>query len=244
MANLHYTPNMTKKRLFSFLALVVISTSVFGQKLDMSLWNSGINYNRYSDHNSELIQEGIEPTAVLMGDSITDVWINNHPEFFEENNLVDRGIGGETTGQMLLRFREDVINLNPKVVAILAGINDIAENTGPIEIEKVFGNITCMAELALANDIKVVLCKLVPSNRFPWRERIVPTEKVLVLNQMIEDYANDNRIVLVDYFTPMKDDNRGLRSDLGSDGVHPNTKGYQIMEPLLLEGIHKALNEN
>lgn len=223
--------------------MLAVSSAALSQKLDQSLWNSGINFGRYSEANTELLQKGMEPTAVLMGDSITDGWINNNPEFFEENHLVDRGISGETTGQMLMRFREDVINLSPRVVAILAGINDIAENTGPIEIEKVFGNIASMAELALANNIKVVLCKLVPANRFPWREQIVPTEKVRVLNQMIEDYANDNHLVLVDYFTPMKDDNRGLRSDLGSDGVHPNTKGYQIMEPLLLEGIHKALNE-
>lgn len=235
---------MNKIKFISLGFLLAVSTAALSQKLDQSLWNSGINLGRYSKANTELLQKGMEPTAVLMGDSITDGWINNHPEFFEENHLVDRGISGETTGQMLMRFREDVINLNPRAVAILAGINDIAENTGPIEIEKVFGNIASMAELALANNIKVVLCKLVPANRFPWREQIVPTEKVNILNQMIEDYANDNHLVLVDYFTPMKDDNRGLRSDLGSDGVHPNTKGYQIMEPLLLEGIHKALNEN
>lgn len=234
---------MTKIKLFSLALLLAVSGTAFSQKLDQSLWNSGINFERYAKANTELLQKEIEPTAVLMGDSITDGWINNHPEFFEENNLVDRGIGGETTGQMLMRFREDVINLNPKVVAILAGINDIAENTGPIEIEKVFGTIISMVELAQMNGIKVVMCKLVPANRFPWRERIVPTEKVRVLNQMIEDYAMDHQIVLVDYFTPMSDKDRGLRSDLGSDGVHPNTKGYRIMEPLLLEGIHKALNE-
>ncbi len=244
MVNLPCTLKMNKKRYIILTIIITISRISFSQKLDTSLWNSGINYDRYANANAELLQKEFEPTAVLMGDSITDVWINNHPEFFEENHLVDRGIGGETTGQMLLRFREDVINLNPKVVAILAGINDIAENTGPIAIEKVFRNIISMAELAITNDIKVVLCKLVPSNRFPWRERIIPTEKVRVLNQMIEDYANNNQIVLVDYFTPMKDENSGLRSDLGNDGVHPNTKGYQIMEPLLLEGIHKALNEN
>ena len=179
-----------------------------------------------------------------MGDSITDGWINQHPEFFENNSIIDRGISGETTSQMLMRFREDVINLHPQVVAILAGINDVAENTGQIAIEKVFENIISMADLARANNIKVVLCKLVPANRFPWRERIVPTDKVKILNNLIESYAADNGIVLVDYYSSMADDNRGLRADLGSDGIHPNSKGYRIMEPLLLEGIHKALKEN
>ncbi len=234
---------MNSIKLFSLGLLLIVSSSALSQKLDQSLWNSGINYSRYSEANTELLKKGIKPTAVLMGDSITDGWINNHPEFFEENNLVDRGISGETTGQMLLRFREDVINLRPKVVVILAGINDIAENSGPIGIEKVYGNIISMVQLAQLNKIKAVICKLVPANRFPWRERINPTEKVKALNKMLEDYALVNHVDLVDYFEPMADENRGLRSDLGSDGVHPNSKGYRIMEPLLLIGIHDAINE-
>jgi lysophospholipase L1-like esterase len=235
---------MNSIKRYSLGLLLIVSSTVLSQKLDESLWNSGIHYSRYSEANNLLLQGDVEPTAVLMGDSITDVWINYHPEYFEENNLVDRGIGGETTGQMLMRFREDVINLKPRAVAILAGINDIAENTGPIELKKVFGNIINMVELAQANHIKVVMCKLVPANRFPWRERINPTEKVKMLNQMIEEYAHKNHIVLVDYFSPMSDNDRGLRADLGNDGVHPNSKGYRIMEPLLIEGIQKALKEN
>lgn len=244
MANLHYTIKMTRVSILSLLSLFVYSTTAIAQELDISLWNSGINYSRYSDANKELIKEKVTPITVLMGDSITDGWINQHPEFFENNSIIDRGISGETTSQMLMRFREDVINLHPQVVAILAGINDVAENTGQIAIEKVFENIISMADLARANNIKVVLCKLVPANRFPWRERIVPTDKVKILNNLIESYAADNGIVLVDYYSSMADDNRGLRADLGSDGIHPNSKGYRIMEPLLLEGIHKALKEN
>lgn len=235
---------MTRVSILSLLSLFVYSTTAIAQELDISLWNSGINYSRYSDANKELIKEKVTPITVLMGDSITDGWINQHPEFFENNSIIDRGISGETTSQMLMRFREDVINLHPQVVAILAGINDVAENTGQIAIEKVFENIISMADLARANNIKVVLCKLVPANRFPWRERIVPTDKVKILNNLIESYAADNGIVLVDYYSSMADDNRGLRADLGSDGIHPNSKGYRIMEPLLLEGIHKALKEN
>lgn len=246
MENLQCIDKMIKKssNLIVITALMLISTSVLAQKFDQSLWNQGINYHRYSQANKQLLELEIFPTAILMGDSITDMWIDKSPNFFESNNLIDRGIGGETTGQMLMRFREDVINLNPKVVAILAGINDIAENTGPISLEKVFGNIISMAELARANDIKVILCKLVPANRFPWRERIVPTEKVRILNQMIEDYAQDQQLILVDYFSPMSDAQKGLKADLGSDGVHPNSKGYAIMEPLLLKAIEQALNEN
>jgi len=221
------------------------STIAIAQKLNETLWNSGINYQRYHQANQALTPLETSPiTTVLMGDSITDGWIDQRPEFFSENNIIDRGIGGETTGQMLLRFREDVIKLRPKVVAILAGINDIAENNGPIELERVFGNIVSMVDLAKANNIQVILCKLVPANRFPWRPQIIPTQKVKQLNEMIASYAKSHHLVLVDYFSPMADSNSGLKAELGSDGVHPNKKGYALMEPLLLEGIEAALQIN
>jgi lysophospholipase L1-like esterase len=179
--------------------------------------------------------------VVYMGDSITDAWINNDSTFFKSNNYIDRGISGQTTGQMLVRFREDVINLKPDAVVILAGINDIAENNGPSKLEDVMGNIMSMAELARANKIKVVLSSVLPAAEFPWRKTIDPKPKVKALNDMIKDYAGKNNFVYLDYFTPMVDENQGLPKRLSGDGVHPNLDGYKIMEPLAQKAVAAAL---
>ncbi len=202
------------------------------------------NIKRYEEANS-----AVKPPAsgqkrvVYMGDSITDAWINNDSTFFKSNNYYDRGISGQTTGQMLVRFREDVINLKPAVVVILAGINDIAENNGPSKLEDVAGNIFSMAELAKANNIKVVLSSVMPAAAFPWRPAINPVEKVKALNEMIQAYAKKNNIVYLDYFTAMADDKRGLPTTLSKDGVHPNLDGYKIMETLAKKAIAQALQK-
>ncbi|WP_217452082.1 GDSL-type esterase/lipase family protein [Mucilaginibacter humi] len=141
---------------------------------------------------------------------------------------------------MLVRFREDVINLKPDVVVILAGINDIAENNGPSKLEDVMGNIMSMAELARANKIKVVLSSVTPAAAFPWRPTIDPKEKVKALNEMIKAYCDKNNFIYLDYFTAMADENRGLPANLSKDGVHPNLEGYKIMEPLAQAAIAKA----
>jgi len=182
-----------------------------------------------------------EKRVVYMGDSITDFWIGNDPDFFNNHSYLDRGISGQTTGQMLLRFREDVINLHPDVVVILAGINDIAENNGPAKLEDVFGNIVSMAELAKANHIRVVLSSLLPAYAFPWRPAIDPVPKVKALNQMLKTYAGQNNIVYLDYFDAMSDARRGLPANLSKDGVHPNLQGYKVMEPLAEQAISDAL---
>lgn len=200
------------------------------------------NINHYAKANENLP----EPTAgkkrvVYMGDSITDFWISNDSTFFKSNVYIDRGISGQTTGQMLLRFREDVINLKPAVVVILAGINDIAENNGPSKLEDVFGNIVSMAELAKANHIKVVISSVLPAAAFPWRPSIDPKEKVKTLNGWIKDYTAKNKFIYLDYFTAMVDENQGLPKTLSKDGVHPNLDGYKIMEPLAQKAITQAL---
>lgn len=201
------------------------------------------NIKRYEEANSKLATPAKgEKRVVYMGDSITDFWIVNDSTFFAANNYVDRGISGQTTGQMLLRFREDVINLKPAAVVILAGINDIAENNGPSKIEDVAGNIFSMAELAKTHGIKVVLSSVLPANVFPWRPAIVPTEKVKILNDMLKAFAAKNNMVYVDYFTAMADDKRGLPANLSKDGVHPNLAGYKIMAPLAKQAIKKALS--
>jgi len=182
-------------------------------------------------------------SVVYMGDSITDFWISNDSVFFAAKPYLDRGISGQTTGQMLLRFRQDVINLKPGVVVILAGINDIAENNGPEKLEDIFGNIVSMAELAKANHIKVVLSSLLPAFALPWRPAIDPLPKVKALNEMIKSYAYQNNIVYLDYFTAMADSRGGLPANLSKDGVHPNLAGYKIMEPLADKAVNEALKK-
>jgi len=175
--------------------------------------------------------------AVFFGDSITEGWPQFNPSFFDTNNFLGRGIGGQTTPQLLLRFRQDVIGLRPKKVILLAGINDIAENTGPISLEAIMENIKGMTEMAKANGIEMVLCAVIPANSFPWRPSIDPTHKVIALNQMIKAYTQENNLIYVDYYTPMVNDEKGLISTLGYDTVHPNKAGYDIMEGVLLKSL-------
>ena len=202
------------------------------------------NIRKYEKSNSKVSPPAKgEKRVVWMGDSITDFWISNDSSFFSGKPYFDRGISGQTTGQMLVRFREDVINLKPAVVVILAGINDIAENNGPSKLEDVFGNIVSMAELAKANKIKVVLSSITPAFSFPWRKTIDPKPKVTALNKMIKDYADKNNMVYLDYFTAMVDERRGLPANLSKDGVHPNLEGYKVMEPLAEKAIAAALKK-
>jgi acetyl esterase/lipase/lysophospholipase L1-like esterase len=200
------------------------------------------NLRRYAAINSQVPPPAPnEKRVVFLGNSITDSWINADSAFFAGKPYYDRGISGQTTPQMLVRFREDVINLKPSVVLILAGINDIAENTGPSKLEDVFGNIMSMAQLAKTANIKVVLSSVLPANHFPWRPSINPTEKVILLNQMIKDYADKNGIVYLDYYSAMVDSEKGLPKNLSYDGVHPTLEGYKIMEPLAEKAINEAL---
>lgn len=202
------------------------------------------NIKKYAEANSKVQPPAAgENRVVYMGDSITDFWINNDSTFFAGKPYFDRGISGQTTGQMLVRFREDVINLKPKVVVILAGINDIAENNGPSKPEDTFGNIVSMAELAKANRIKVVISSIMPAFSFPWRPAINPVPKVAALNEMLKNYADKNSIVYLDYFTAMADDRKGLPANLSKDGVHPNLEGYKMMEPLAEKAIAAAIKK-
>ncbi|MGN6212128.1 GDSL-type esterase/lipase family protein [Parafilimonas sp.] len=202
------------------------------------------NIKRYDEANQQLKSKpAIKDRVVFMGNSITDGWINHDPDFFSKNPYVDRGISGQTTPQMLVRFREDVIALQPAAVVILAGINDIAQNTGYIRPEDTYGNIVSMAELAKANNIKVVICSILPAYDFPWRPGLQPAEKVVAINKMLKDYADKNHIVYVDYYSAMADERKGLPSNLSKDGVHPTLEGYKIMESLVQKGIKEALNK-
>lgn len=226
---------MTKKNLSAFILLLIMGTA------NAQDWP---NLKKYRDANSKVQppQKG-EKRVVWMGDSITDFWINNDSLFFAGKPYYDRGISGQTTGQMLVRFREDVINLKPSVVVILAGINDIAENNGPAKLEDVFGNLVSMTELAKANGIKVVISSVLPAFAFPWRPAIDPVPKVKALNEMLKAYAEANKIVYLDYFTAMADARNGLPANLSKDGVHPNLEGYRVMEPLAEKAIAAALKK-
>ncbi|WP_027383215.1 SGNH/GDSL hydrolase family protein [Epilithonimonas caeni] len=210
-------------------ALLLLSTMSYAQDF--------ANFGRYQKQNQEVLSQNVAPNSVLMGDSITEGWFATDPGFFTKNNFVGRGISGQVTSQMLLRFREDVIKLKPKRVIILAGTNDIAENQGPISLDKVFGNIVSMAELAKANNIKVVLCSVLPAYDFPWRKDMQPADKVIALNKMIKDYALKNHITYVDYHSVLKDEKNGLPKEIAEDGIHPNKSGYEKMEAILMKNL-------
>ncbi|MGA2887848.1 MAG: SGNH/GDSL hydrolase family protein [Terracidiphilus sp.] len=185
-----------------------------------------------------------ENRVVFMGDSITEGWHFDGPAgLFPGKPYINRGISGQTTPQMLVRFRQDVIALKPKVVVILAGINDIAGNTGPMTVEQIEDNLASMAELATAHNIRVVLCSVLPAFDFPWMPGMTPAPKVLALNAWIKSYAADKGHVYVDYHTAMKDDRDGLPAALSKDGVHPLPAGYAVMAPLVEAGIEKALGQ-
>ncbi|MDQ3278245.1 MAG: SGNH/GDSL hydrolase family protein [Bacteroidota bacterium] len=202
------------------------------------------NLKRYEGENKALQPlKGGEKRIVFMGNSITEAWKRTDSAFFAGRPYINRGISGQTTPQMLVRFRPDVLDLKPAVVVILAGINDIAQNTGPMTLEQTFGNIVSMAELAKANKIAVVLCSVLPAFDFPWRPGLQPAEKVVKLNAMLKAYAVKNNLVYVDYFSAMADERNGLKADLGYDGVHPTLAGYRVMAPLVERGIAAALKK-
>jgi lysophospholipase L1-like esterase len=201
------------------------------------------NLARYRDDNAKLAAPlAKEKRVVFMGDSITDAWGRGKGKFFPGKPYVNRGISGQTTPQMVLRFRSDVINLHPKVVVILAGTNDIAGNTGPETIEEIEGYLTNMAELARVNKIKVVLSSVMPVCDYikPQTARRPPAQ-IIALNTWIQDYAKIHKLVYLDYYSSLIDDQKMLKKELTYDGLHPNDAGYEVMEPLAEAAITQAL---
>ncbi len=177
-----------------------------------------------------------------MGDSITEFWSALCPEFFAGKPYINRGISGQTTPQMLIRFRADVIALKPTIVVLLAGANDIAGNTGPSTLEMILDNIISIAELAKANHIKMILCSLLPAYDFPWKTGSFPAEKMETFNAMLKKYADANDILYLDYYSAMVDEQNGLKTSYADDGVHPNKAGYEVMEPIVEKAINKMLS--
>ncbi len=203
------------------------------------------NLNRYREANSQVepLTPG-EQRVVFMGDSITDIWGRRRGTFFPGKPYINRGISGQTTAQMLLRFRPDVINLHPKAVVILAGTNDIAGNTGPATLDEIMGNLESMAQLAKANGIRVVLASVTPDcDSIKVQSVRRPPEKIVELNGMIKDYATKNSIVYLDYYSALADDHGLFKQDLTYDCLHPNAAGFDVMGPLAEKAIKATLSE-
>lgn len=210
--------------------IFALSALVAGAQPQVGDW---AKFGRYHDANQEVTKT---PRVVFMGDSITDFWVNADPEFFTSNNFLGRGISGQTTSHMLVRFRRDVIDHHPKYVVILAGTNDVAKNLGEISPENSLGNIISMCELAKANKIKPIICSILPCNFFYWRPEVKGQEKdIIELNELLKEYAKSAKIPYVDYHSAMKDEKDGLPKAYADDGCHPNKAGYEVMKKIILE---------
>lgn len=195
---------------------------------------------RYRDDNAKLSAPVAgQPRVVFMGDSITEGWVGKMPQFFVPGRI-GRGISGQTTSQMLLRFRQDVIDLKPAVVQIMAGTNDIAGNTGPTTDAQVEGNIMSMVELAQANGIRVILASIPPADHFPWKPGLATAPRIATLNAWLKDYAKRVGATYADYWSVLHVGD-ALRPDWGLDGVHPNAAGYAAMAPVADAAIKQAL---
>ena len=226
------------------LFLITILSLMFMEQSLLAQNNDWPNFERYKEDNIKLgLPSAGEPRVVFMGNSITEGWKDVDPDFFKDKPYINRGISGQTTPQMLVRFRADVVNLKPKVVVILAGTNDIAGNTGPSTLEMIEDNIASMVEIAKANNINVVLCSVLPAYDYPWKPGLQPAEKIVALNKWIKDYSEKNKIIYADFFTPMADERNGLKKEYSEDGVHPNKDGYDVMTPLVEKAIAESLKK-
>ena len=202
------------------------------------------NLGYYKKRNRELgLPDENEKRIVFMGDSITEEWGNLYPEFFSGKNYINRGIGGQTTPQMLIRFKPDAIDLKPDAIVILAGTNDIAGNTGPSTVRMITDNIFSMVELAKAYDIIVVLASILPVYQYSWADDVIdPPSMIDSVNSKIKEYVENQGLVYLDYYSSMVDDQKGLKLDYTGDGVHPNEAGYKVMSAIADDIILQALD--
>ena len=224
------------KKTFFTIILATMSIFAFSQSPD---W---FGFNRYKADNERIIESGDYPEVVFMGNSITDNWDHFHPEFFSENHFCGRGISGQTSAQMLIRFKDDVIDLHPKAVVIMAGTNDVAHNIYYVEPDQVVGNIVAMCILAKANSIVPIISSIPPCSEFPWSKKIAnPGQTIVEINMMLKEYAEANGITYVDYHSALTDKNLGLPKALSEDGCHPSPDTYYIMEEMVLEAIHNSI---
>ena len=208
-------------------------------QVEISDW---ANLGYFEKRNRELgLPDENEKRIVFMGDSITEEWGNLYPEFFSGNYYINRGIGGQTTPQMLIRFKPDAIDLKPYAIIILAGTNDIAGNTGPSTVRMITDNIFSMAELAVAYEIKVVLSSILPVYQYPWIDGVLDPPLVIdSINIKIKEYVENKGLIYLDYYSSMVDDRKGLKLDFTGDGVHPNEVGYRVMSAIAGEIISQV----
>ena len=235
-----------------FFLLVIATGSLSAQNVDAdSLKNKPKKENfaddwaaltKYEKENALLLPpKRKEKRVVFLGSSIFEFWKQKDPEYFNNKPYFDRGISGQISPQLLIRFRQDVINLKPKAVIILAGSNDIAGNTGHVTNQKIMDNIKTMAELAKLHHIKVIICKYLPVYQYPWNKSVHAAEEIMALNELIVAYAKQKHFTILDYWTPLVDERKGQKAELTVDGVHPNLAGYKIMETVTEAAIKKAL---
>lgn len=221
------------------VAVVLLSTvQLWAQNRDWA------QHGRYAQANKELPAPAKgEHRVVFMGNSITDFWIDNRPEFWKENGYIDRGISGQTSYQFLSRFRQDVIDLKPEVVVINVGTNDCAENTHPFNPELTLGNLKSMVELAKANGIKVIVASALPATTFSWNPVIKDApERIKTINKLIKQYVDENKLPYVDYYSAMVAGPDGtMNPAYSNDGVHPTKAGYAVMEPIVKAVIDKTI---
>ena len=241
ITDLNQTTEMIK--LIATFALCLFAAGASrGQNYSDMLYRDWAGLRAFAQVNRNLT---VEPEVVFMGNSITEGWFNYHPDFFKKNNFACRGIGGQTSSEMLVRFRQDVIELHPRVVAILAGTNDIAMNNGYIALENTFQNIVSMCELAKFNGIKVLLCSVTPAAYFNWRPQVEPAKIIPKLNKMLREYAEATEgVEWVDYFTPMVGEDKAMRAEYSPEGSHPNGEGYKVMERIVVPAINKIQGTN
>lgn len=234
--------NINKITLIFLLMSIVINAQELSVAGGGSLMDWA-NLKKYQKNNKELIKITDPNRVVFMGNSITEGWGSFDKDFFLDNPFVNRGISGQTTPQMLIRFKPDVVNLNPKSVVIMAGINDIARNTGSITIENTAENIISMAEIAIANDISVYICSTMPAIDFPWSPGLKPGPKVVRLNSILKNYCAKKGITYVDYYSVMSDSKGGLKVPeftSPDDLVHPNLAGYKVMGEIILSSLRPS----
>lgn len=220
--------NMSMKHILFSIAVIFAALPLSAQNADWA------RFGTYAEANSSVT---VRPKAVLLGDSITEGWARQDPDFFTKNNFLGRGISGQTTSQILVRMRPDVVNLHPKYVVILCGINDIALNDGhAVDVEAAVGSIKSMCDIARANKIKPILCSLLPSYKFHWRPSVTDCyEKVLQFNELLKSYAKEQHLKYVDYFTLLSGEDGKIRPEYSKDTVHPTLEGFKAMEGYLLE---------
>lgn len=222
--------------MFRLKILVLLSLFAFVKKSTAQDW---ANLAKYKSANEKLLALSADKNRVIfIGNSITEGWTKS---FFENPSYINRGIGGQTTPQILIRFRQDVIHLNPKVVLILAGTNDIAGNTGPMTLENIRDNILSMVELAETNGIFPIVCSVLPAYDYPWKPGLAPNVKIPKLNSMLKRMAEEKEVEYLDYFSAMADDRNGLPSKLTTDEVHLTKEGYLILSEMAKKAIKKAL---